>query len=126
MLSKESKLYSVILQKCPRCHEGDMFSHPALSTKFMEMHKNCPRCGFDFIQEPSYYFGAMYFSYGFQVMVFVAVYFILRYTIDPGTWTYVTWMIIGSLLILPFNYRMSRAAWINLFISYEKKEKGNF
>lgn len=122
MLRKGIKLYSVVNLKCPRCHEGDMFSHPVWSAKFAEMNKQCEVCGFDFIQEPSYYFGAMYISYGMQVAVFVAVYLGLRYTINPDTWTYVWAMIAASILILPFNFRISRAGWINLFFSYRKKE----
>ena len=117
MINKGTRLYSVVHQKCPKCSEGKMFKYSSLSFRFTEMHKNCPVCGFDFVQEPSFYFGAMYFSYAFQVVVFVLVYFVLRYTIDPETWTYVIWMIIGSFAILPFNYRMSRAAWLNLFVS---------
>lgn len=120
MISKETKLYSALFQKCPQCHKGDMFKHSAFSLKFGEMHKNCPVCGFDFIQEPSFYFGAMYFSYAIQVAVFVLVYLILRYTIDPGTWTYVIWMIVGAVIILPFNFRWSRAAWLGL-LSPSKK-----
>lgn len=118
MVRKGSKVYSVVFQKCPNCHEGNMFKHPALSLKFGEMHERCPHCGFDLIQEPSFYFGAMYFSYAFQVAVFVAVYLVLRFTVDPGTWTYVAWMIVGSIIILPWNFRWSRVAWINLFAKY--------
>ncbi|MEO5976186.1 MAG: DUF983 domain-containing protein [Chryseolinea sp.] len=118
MKTRNSSLYSVAYQKCPRCHEGNMFEHAAFSTQFMKMSNNCPHCGLDLIQEPSFYFGAMYFSYAIQVAVFVAVYFSLRYTIDPNTWTYVIWMIVGSVAILPLNYRWSRAAWISLFVSY--------
>ncbi|HEY9048608.1 MAG TPA: DUF983 domain-containing protein [Ohtaekwangia sp.] len=121
MIRKGEKLYSVLYQKCPSCHEGNMFTHPVWSPKFADMNKNCPVCGFDFIQEPSYYFGAMYFSYAIQVAVFVLVYFVLRYTWDPGTWTYVIYMILGSIVILPLNFRLSRAAWINLFVSYKTR-----
>jgi uncharacterized protein (DUF983 family) len=119
MFSKGSKLYSIIHEKCPQCQEGDMFKYGALSPKFMQMHKNCPVCGFDFIQEPSFYFGAMYFSYAIQVVIFVMVYLILRYTINPGDWTYVLWMMGASLAITPFNFRWSRLAWINLFARYK-------
>jgi uncharacterized protein (DUF983 family) len=122
MLKKGSKLYSIIFTKCPRCHEGDMFSSSVFSTRFMAMNKNCPVCGFDFIQEPSYYFGAMYFSYAISAIIFVGVYLVLRYTIDPGVWSYVIWTIITSIIILPFNFRISRAAWINLFFSYNKDQ----
>jgi uncharacterized protein (DUF983 family) len=120
MFSKGSKLYSVIHQKCPRCQEGKMFKYGPYSKHFIQMHDNCPVCGFDLRQEPSFYFGAMYFSYGIQVIVFVMVYFALRFTINPDTWTYVIYMIIGSIVILPLNFRWSRAAWINLFVAYDK------
>jgi uncharacterized protein (DUF983 family) len=123
MMNKGSKLYSVLHQKCPRCQEGDMFKYSNFSTHFMQMHEHCPVCNFDFIQEPSFYFGAMYFSYAFQVAVFVVVYFLLRYTTDPGTWTYVLWMIIGAIIILPLNFRWSRVAWINLFTKYRGASK---
>jgi uncharacterized protein (DUF983 family) len=101
-----------------------MFAHPVFSTKFTEMHETCPVCLFDFVQEPSFYFGAKYFSYAIQLVVFLAVYFALRYTINPDTWTYVAYMITSSILVLPFNYRISRAAWINLFVSYKTGGKG--
>jgi uncharacterized protein (DUF983 family) len=121
MIKKGTKLYSVIHEKCPRCHDGSMFKYSPLSFRFGEMHNKCPVCGFDFIQEPSFYFGAMYFSYAIQVVVFVAVYLLLRFTIDPDTWTYVIWMIVASILILPFNFRWSRVAWINLFAKYQPR-----
>jgi uncharacterized protein (DUF983 family) len=120
MLKKGNKVYSVLYQKCPQCHEGNMFRYSPFSTKFAEMYEKCPVCGFDFIQEPSFYFGAMYFSYAIQVAVFVGVYLLLRFTADPDTWTYVLWMVIASIVILPFNFRWSRVAWINLFTSYKK------
>jgi uncharacterized protein (DUF983 family) len=123
MSTKDSKLYSVIHQTCPRCHEGKMFTSSTYSSQFMKMNKSCPHCGLDLIQEPSYYFGAMYFSYAIQVAVFVMVYFGLRYTINPDSTTYIIWTIISVLLILPFNYRISRVMWINLFVSYEASSK---
>lgn len=109
------KISGLIRQKCPHCQKGDVFKHPTLSLRFGDMNKNCPVCGFDFVQEPSFYFGAMYVSYAFQVAVFVLVYFVLRYTTDPGTWTYVIWMIVGSIAILPLNFRLSRIIWLAMF-----------
>lgn len=120
MFSKGSKLYSVIRQKCPRCHEGNMFTYAPYSPKFYVMNKECEVCGLEFNPEPAYYFGAMYFSYAVQVAVFVGVYLVLRYTIDPGLWTYALWVTVVSLVILPLNFRLSRLAWINLFHSYRK------
>jgi len=118
MFTKGTKLYSVLHQKCPRCQEGDLFKYGTLNPKFSVMNKTCSVCGLDFNPEPQYYFGAMYFSYAVQVGVFIGVYFLLRFTIDPGMWTYVLWTLVASLLILPWNFRLSRLAWINLFFHY--------
>jgi len=30
-------------------------------------------------------------------------------------------MIVGSIVILPYNFRVSRVTWINLFVSYKKE-----
>jgi len=96
-----------------------MFKYSTLNPKFMVMNKECPVCGLDFNPEPAYYFGAMYFSYAVQVAVFVGVFLLLRYTINPeNIWVYVLWTIIGSILVLPWNFRLSRLAWINLFFKY--------
>jgi uncharacterized protein (DUF983 family) len=121
MLPKETKLYSVVLQKCPRCHEGDMFAHGPYSRHFSQMNNSCSVCGLDFIQEPSFYWGAMYFSYAVQVAVFTVLYFLLQYTLNPDAWVYVLVMIVSSIGMLPLNFQLSRAAWINLFVSYQKK-----
>jgi len=118
MIHKGTKLYSVVHQKCPKCQEGDMFRHGSFSLKFADMHKNCPVCGFDFVQEPAFYVGAMYFSYPISVAVVLVVYFLLRYTIDPGVWTHVAGMILGIVAIVPLNFRWSRLAWINLFAKF--------
>jgi uncharacterized protein (DUF983 family) len=96
-----------------------MFQHATMSFKFMQMNKSCPCCGFDFVQEPSFYFGAMYVSYAIQVAVFVAVYLALRITIDPASWVYMTGMVVGAVVILPLNFRLSRVTWLNFFTWYD-------
>ncbi len=118
MFAKGTKLYSVIHQKCPRCQEGNMFTYRTFSPKFSVMNKVCPVCGLDFNPEPAYYFGAMYFSYAVQVAIFVGVFLLLRFTIDPGVWTYVLCVTLVSIALTPLNFRLSRVAWINLFFKY--------
>lgn len=122
MIQKGTRLYSLVHQTCPQCHEGKMFVHGMYSRRFAQMHQQCPVCGLDFVQEPSFYFGAMYVSYAVQVAVFVAVYFALRFTVDPDTWTYVWWMCVASLVVMPFNFRFSRVAWLNFFKGYKPRQ----
>ena len=120
MKTQKSKLYDVFFQKCPQCHEGNMFKFAPYSPKFAAMNQNCPVCGFDLVQEPQFYFGAMYFSYAIQVAIFAAVYLGLRFTIDPSANVYILAMIVAVIAILPLNFRWSRAAWVSLFASHKK------
>jgi uncharacterized protein (DUF983 family) len=115
---KRSKIYSVLHTRCPQCHEGQLFERNAMSTGFMQMNKRCACCGLDFVQEPSFYFGAMYFSYAFQVTLFVVIYVALALTIDPPVYAYIVSIISAAIILLPLNYRWSRAAWLTFFGRY--------
>lgn len=123
MITKGTKLYSVVHEKCPRCQEGDLFvKSPFNLARFTEMPEFCPHCGLRFQMEPSFFFGSMYVSYGFQVAILMATYLSLRLTINPSAWIYVFTAITATLVTLPFSFRLSRAIWINLFVSYRKPE----
>jgi uncharacterized protein (DUF983 family) len=119
MFAKGTKLYSIIHNKCPRCQDGAFFTHSPLSLKFAQTNKVCPVCGLDFYPEPAYYIGAMYVSYAIQVAVIVGVYLVLNVTTDPSLWTYGIWVTVATLAIIPWNFRLSRLVWINLFYRYK-------
>ena len=123
MITKGTKLYSVVHEKCPRCQEGDLFVKSSFNLlKFTEMPEFCPHCGLRFEMEPSFFFGSMYVSYAFQVAILIATYLSLRLTTNPSAWTYVLTAVAATLVTLPFSFRLSRAIWINLFVSYRKPE----
>lgn len=120
MSGGNSLLYSIITCKCPRCREGDMFKSRTYSTKFADMHNNCPCCGQVFEPEVGYYYGAMYVSFGINVAIFLIGFFVLYNTVDEVT----LGMMIGLMAIvavgfLPVIFRLSRSLWINIFIRYE-------
>jgi len=123
MINRGTKFYSVVHEKCPRCQEGDLFvTSPLNLRRFTQMLEFCPHCGLRFEMEPSFFFGSMYVSYGFQVAILVATYLGLRLTVDPSAWIYVLTAVAATLVTLPFSFRLSRAIWINLFVSYRKPE----
>ena len=106
-----SSALALLALRCPRCHEGPLFLHPATSlTKFTEMPDQCPVCGLTYEPEPGFYFGAMYVSFGFAVGIFFAVgaalYFLAG---DPDTWVYVTVVAAITLVSTPLVFRYSRA-----------------
>tara|TARA_R110002020_G_scaffold240445_2_gene453486 strand:+ start:335 stop:730 length:396 start_codon:yes stop_codon:yes gene_type:complete len=127
-LLKGSKLYSIFTGKCPVCHIGKMYVNPNpynLRT-MQEMHERCSHCNTKFKIEPSFFYGAMYVSYGVGIACAVAAFIIAHYFLGAGLM--VSFLaIVGTLLILfPVILRISRNIWINLFMSYDKEKAKNF
>ncbi len=113
----ESSTLALLALRCPRCHQGKLFSHPATSlTKFTDMPAECPVCGQTFEPEPGFYFGAMYVSFGFAVGTFAVVGILLYYFFgNPDTWVYVAVVTVITLVSTPLVFRYSRALMLYLF-----------
>lgn len=94
-----------------------MFVHKTLHFgKLLQMHRTCPNCGQDFIPEPGFYFGAMYFSYAINValMVFFGVAFEVLFSPENVAYTLAS-VIVPPLLLVPWNFRISRALMLYVF-----------
>jgi uncharacterized protein (DUF983 family) len=99
--------------RCPRCHTGKLFVHPALSTSFVQMPSQCPVCGQTYEPEPGFYYGAMYISSGFSTGILLLIGFLLYYFAnDPPLWVYVTAVGIAVMLVTPMLFRYSRAVML--------------
>lgn len=125
MLKKGSKLYSILTGTCPKCQNESMYldKNPLHLTKILEMHENCSHCGFKYQIEPSFFYGAMYVSYGLNVAIGIAA-FIISYVILGASIKVAFISIIVSLVLLfPFVLRWSRNIYINMFVSYDPKAK---
>ncbi|MEG2102683.1 MAG: DUF983 domain-containing protein, partial [Flavobacterium sp.] len=74
MLKKGSKLNSILTGSCPKCQNESMYSDKNLLhlTNVLKMNENCSHCGFKYQIEPSFFYGAMYVSYGLNVAVGIA------------------------------------------------------
>ena len=121
MFKKGQKLYSILFNKCPRCHEGDFFTDRG-SLKFrnnLKIHEHCPNCGLKYMIEPSFFYGAMYVSYGLNVALAVAV-FIIGSMAGLNAFYSLGAIIIVLFLLMPWSMRLSRLLYINLFVSYKK------
>lgn len=119
----ESKplLSSILTGKCPRCREGNMFPKNTLyTTKFAEMHKNCPCCGQPFEPEVGFYYGAMYVSFGFNVGIFLVAMFLLHFFVEELTMGMMIGVIAATVIgLLPVIFRLSRVIWIYMFVRYD-------
>jgi uncharacterized protein (DUF983 family) len=102
--------------RCPRCHNGKLFTRSALSARFMDMPQECPLCRQTYEPEPGFYYGAMYINSGFSTAVLLGVGFLLYYFAhDPALWVYVTTVGAAILLITPLLFRYSRALMLYAF-----------
>lgn len=120
MINKGDRLYSILFQKCPECHQGNLFVDKAYSKHFAKMPEKCSHCGLRYEPEPSFFTGAMYVSYALQVALFTTVYVALRVLFNPVMEVYMISTIAAAVLLLPVTLRLSRAIYINFFFSYKK------
>ncbi|WGK65330.1 DUF983 domain-containing protein [Croceiramulus getboli] len=121
---KGHKLYSILTGTCPVCQEESMFidPNPYHISNTLKMHERCGHCGTKYKIEPSFFYGAMYVSYGvgiaFAVTTFVLVYYLLQMSLMNSFYAIMAVII----LTVPINLRLSRTIWINLFMSYDSKK----
>jgi uncharacterized protein (DUF983 family) len=103
--------------RCPRCHQGKLFSTSAWNiTKFARMPAQCPTCGQSFEPEPGFYFGSMYITFAFNVATVLVVGALLFYLYDnPDTWVYILVVTAVTLLLTPLILRYSRALMLYWF-----------
>jgi uncharacterized protein (DUF983 family) len=124
MSYKETKLYSVLNNKCPRCHEGNFWkvNNPYDLKNFAKMNNRCPVCNEDFKRETGYYFGATYVSYGLTVGFGIFLYAIFGWYFNMETIPFLILFSAFLVILLPVFYRSARLIWINMFVSYNKQQ----
>ncbi|MCL7765113.1 DUF983 domain-containing protein [Polaribacter sp. Z014] len=123
MFKKGTKLYSIFNAKCPRCHEGEFFKYKFTfnPNKVTKLHNNCPKCNLKYMMEPSFFYGAMYVNYGLTVALSVAVFVISSLFFGLNLLQCFAAIVIALLVLAPFNLRLSRIIWINMFVHFDKK-----
>jgi uncharacterized protein (DUF983 family) len=122
---KETIFYSILHQKCPRCHTGEFFKtrNPYNLKEFDKLHTSCAVCNEDFEREAGFYYGAMYVSYGLTVAFGVAMYILVALILGYDEITYLITFGIFQVLLMPIFFRLSRIVWINFFVKYKKQDK---
>lgn len=89
-------------------------------SRIFEMHEKCSHCGLKYKIEPSFFFGAMYVSYGVGIAFGVAA-FVISYLMFKTDLKTAFIAIIGALIVfMPIIMRVSRNIWINIFVHYDK------
>jgi uncharacterized protein (DUF983 family) len=119
MISEKSIFYSILLDKCPRCHQGDLFvyKNPYTKLAFRKMHAHCNVCGQASEPEPGFYQGAMYASYAVSIVVCCLVGVPLLFTaFSPESILMILSLVL--IILIPWIFRVSRMIWLNLFVRY--------
>ena len=122
---KDSKLYSIFFNKCPKCHKGDFFisKNPYNLREFDKMYSECPACKESFEREPGFFYGAMYINYGITVAVGVAWFLINYFLFDFNPLFYASSFAVILIILLPWVFRTGRLVWINLFVKFNGHTK---
>ncbi len=122
MLKKGSKLNSILTGTCPQCQEESMYvdQNPYNLKNIYTMHEKCSHCGLQYQLEPSFFYGAMYVSYGLTVAIGVAVFIIAKVILGLDLLTSFIAIIAGLILLMPITARIARNIYINIFVHYDK------
>jgi uncharacterized protein (DUF983 family) len=123
MLKKGSKLNSILTGSCPKCQNESMYSdkNPLHLTKVLKMNDHCGHCGLKYQIEPSFFYGAMYVSYGLNVAVGIAAFIISFVFFGASIGQSFIAIVIALIVLFPFVLRLSRNLYINMFVSYDPK-----
>lgn len=121
---KGTKLYSIFTGTCPVCQNESMYTSPNMYNpkKTQEMHERCSHCDTKYKIEPSFFYGAMYVSYGVGVALAIATFVIANYVFNLDRLNIFFAIMAIMILGLPVIIRLSRNIWINLFMSYDKEK----
>ena len=124
MLKKGSKLYSILTGTCPQCQKESMYVDENLLhvSNIIKMKENCSHCGLKYQIEPSFFYGAMYVSYGLNVAIGILT-FIIVFQFDRSVLTAFISIISVLVLSFPLVMRLSRNIYINMFVSYNPNAK---
>jgi uncharacterized protein (DUF983 family) len=120
---KRTKLYSILNNRCPHCHEGRFFKtdNPFSLRTFDKMNMRCPVCNEGFEFETGFYYGAMYVSYALTVAFGVFEYIIFSFLIGLDAYAFLIIFAVSIVLLMTVFYRTSRLIWINFFVKFKGK-----
>lgn len=120
-------LKRVFLHQCPRCGQGNLFTHKWYQLGHVNSLKDqCEVCGQRTHLEPGFYHGTGYVSYaltvGLSIISFVSFYLITGITIRDARIFY--WLLgntVTLVLMQPWLMRLSRSLWLSWFFHDDDK-----
>lgn len=89
--------------------------------EIFKMHERCSHCDLKYKIEPSFFYGAMYVSYGVGIAFAVAAFVIANLFLGADLIETFIAIIVTLIVFMPVIMRLSRNIWINMFVSYDAK-----
>ena len=122
---KGTKIYSIFTGTCPVCQEESMYKedNPYKISRLFDMHDRCSNCHTKYKIEPSFFFGAMYVSYGVGIAFALPAFLLAFFVLDLSLLNAFLVIVLTLFIFLPVIVRWSRNIWVNFFFSYDP-EKG--
>ena len=122
-----SKMYSVLYNKCPRCHIGRFWASnnpfKNMFSSYEETCKTCDNCCLFYELETGFWYGSMYVSYAISVAVMVLFWSLTTFFFPIiNIFNEILIIVLAILLVSPVNYHLSRLIWINFFIKYIRND----
>jgi uncharacterized protein (DUF983 family) len=97
-----------------------MDQNPYHITNVYKMHENCSHCGLHYQIEPSFFYGAMYVSYGLTVAIGIAAFIISKVFIGLSLVHSFIAIIASLIALMPVTARLARNIYINIFVHFDK------
>ena len=121
VFKKESKLFNVVRQRCPRCHEGDLFAskNPYNFKEGIKMHDSCTVCNQDFKIEPGFYIGALWTSFPIVIIIMALLSVLLLAFLKIPLEYFFVILTVLLFLLQPVITRLGRSIWIHIFVKYD-------
>lgn len=123
---KKNYLQGLLLLKCPRCREGDLFQspNPYRLKHLFSMHSHCPVCGQKTELELGFWYGTGYVSYALAVALsgFNLSWYWVLFGISWRDNSIYWWLITNTailLLMFPWLLRLSRVIYLSFFVPYD-------
>ena len=116
-------LYSMLFNKCSRCHQGNVFEYnnPYNLSKMFKLHKTCNHCHLEYEKEPSFFYGALYVSYGISSGWFMIWYALQSYVLYWDLLPFAIFITVFIIIVAPLTLRWSRLIWLNFFYKFKKE-----
>jgi hypothetical protein len=87
------------------------------------MHMECAHCQQSFEPEPGFYYGAMYMSYGLNVVLFMLLFIVFAVVGEMNIHVFVLMSFFAILITSSYFLKLSRTLYLMLFVRYDEKYK---